>query len=76
MKLLIQCSKLLSKQIFLIELIKVNNQHGRESTKKTPKTVGDLRDQIDEENTSKIQSHRLDIFNLMIITFYCSVAEK
>ena len=55
-------------------LIKVNNQHGKESTKKTQETIGDLRDQFDEENTSKIQSHRLDYLDLIIIIFYCSVA--
>ena len=55
----------------LNQLIKVNTQEGEESTKKTledpgttSEAVGDLRDQFDEEKTSKIPSHiqRLDIF--------------
>ena len=64
-------------------LIKVNNQEREKSTKKTleapettSETVGDLRDQFDEEKPSKIQSHRLDFLYLIIIIFYFSVAGK
>ena len=58
----------------LIILNKVNIQEREESTKKTleepeatSEAVGDLRDQFDEEKTSKIPSHiqRLDIFDLI-----------
>ena len=74
---MIQCSISLFKQISLIDLTKVNKQEReRVNQEITPETIGDLRDQVDEEKPSKIQSHRLDFLYLIIIIFYFSVAEK